>query len=46
MELERKKKLYGLWKQGQASQGDYRAVMRICKEKMQKAKAQVECCVR
>ncbi|GAB0209633.1 mitochondrial enolase superfamily member 1 [Grus japonensis] len=42
VELKRKKKLYDLWKQGQASQEDYRAVVRICREKTRKAKAQLE----
>ncbi|KAK4822413.1 hypothetical protein QYF61_015160 [Mycteria americana] len=42
VELKRKKKLYDLWKQGQASQEDYRAVVRICREKTRKAKAELE----
>jgi len=42
VELKREQKLYDLWKQGQASQEDYRAVVRICREKTQKAKAQPE----
>jgi len=33
VELKRKKKLHDLWKQGQASQEDYRAVVCICREK-------------
>ncbi len=42
MELKRKKELYDLWKQGQALQEDYRAVVRTCKEKTRRAKAQLE----
>ena len=42
MELKRKKKLYDLWKQGQALQEEYRAVVHICREKTRKAKAQLE----
>ena len=42
MELRRKKKLYDLWKQGQTLQEDYRAVVHICREKTQKAEAQLE----
>ena len=33
MELKRKKKLYDLWKQGQASQEDHKAVVCICRQK-------------
>ncbi|KAK4833057.1 hypothetical protein QYF61_027719 [Mycteria americana] len=39
VELKRKKKLYDLWK---ALQEYYRAVVCICREKMRKAKAQLE----
>ena len=42
MELKRKKKLYDLWKQGQASQEAYTAMVRISREKTRKAKAQLE----
>ena len=42
IELKRKKKLYDLWKEGQASQENYRAVVCICREKTGKAKAQLE----
>ncbi|KAK4811148.1 hypothetical protein QYF61_019779 [Mycteria americana] len=38
----RKKKLYDLWKQGQALQEDYRAVVHIRRKKRQKAKAELE----
>ena len=33
VELKRKKKLYGLWKEGQGLQKDYRAVVHIYREK-------------
>ena len=42
MELRRKKKLYDLWKQDQALQEEYRAVVHLCREKILKAKAQLE----
>ena len=42
IELKRKKKLYDLWKEGQASQENYRAVVCISREKTGKAKAQLE----
>ena len=41
VELKRKKKLYDLWKQGQALQEDYRAMVCIYREKTRKAKAQL-----
>ena len=42
LELKRKKKFYDLWKRDQALQEDHRAVVRIFREKTQKAKAQLE----
>ncbi|GAB0207221.1 mitochondrial enolase superfamily member 1 [Grus japonensis] len=42
MELQKKNKLYDLWKRGQTSQEDYIAVVCMCREKTQKAKAQLE----
>lgn len=42
MELKRKRKLYDLWKWGQALQESYRAVVHICREKTQKAEVQSE----
>ncbi|KAK4831434.1 hypothetical protein QYF61_017565 [Mycteria americana] len=42
VELKRKKELYDLWKRGQASQEDYRAMVRICREKTRNAKAQLD----
>jgi len=41
-DLRRKKKLYDPWKQGQASQEEYRAMVCLCREKKQKAKVQLE----
>jgi len=42
MELKRKKELCDLWKRGQASQEEYGAVVPLCREKTQKAKAQLQ----
>lgn len=39
---KRKNKLYDLWRQGQALQEDYRAVVLICRGKTQKAKIQLK----
>lgn len=41
-ELGHKKKIFNLWKQGQASQRDYRAAVCICMEKARKDKAHIE----
>ena len=51
VELKRKKKLYDLWNQGQASQEDYRAVICICKGEDTKGQNSIrvetgQCCVR
>jgi len=40
LDLKRKKKLYDLWKRGQALQEDYRAVVHICREETRKTKSQ------
>ncbi|GAB0210066.1 hypothetical protein GRJ2_003472400 [Grus japonensis] len=42
LELRKKRRVYGLWKKGQATQEDYKDVMRLCREKIRKAKAQLE----
>lgn len=42
LELRVKKGLYHLWKKGRVTQEDYKDVMRLYKEKIKKAKAQVE----
>ncbi|KAK4828709.1 LOW QUALITY PROTEIN: hypothetical protein QYF61_000547 [Mycteria americana] len=35
-----KRRVYDLWKKGQATQEDYKDVVRLCREKMRRAKAQ------
>ncbi|KFQ26467.1 hypothetical protein N332_01936, partial [Mesitornis unicolor] len=42
LELRKKKRVYDLWKKGQASQEEYRATVRLCREKIRRAKAQLE----
>ena len=42
LELKSKRKVYGLWKSGQATYDDYRYVVKLCREKIRKAKAQLE----
>lgn len=42
LELGQKKKINDLYKRGLASQGDYRAVVHICRDKTRKVKAQLE----
>ncbi|KAK4830258.1 hypothetical protein QYF61_009351 [Mycteria americana] len=37
-----KKRVYDLWKKGQATQEDYKDVVRLCREKIRRAKAQLE----
>ena len=39
LELRQKRKVYGLWKQGQAAQEDYRDAVCHCREKISVAKA-------
>ncbi|KAK4807098.1 hypothetical protein QYF61_018447 [Mycteria americana] len=34
--------VYDLWKKGQASQEDYKGVARLCREKIRRAKAELE----
>eukprot|EP00076_Gallus_gallus_P037701 XP_025003239.1 uncharacterized protein LOC112531714 [Gallus gallus] len=41
-ELKNKRKVYGLWKSGQATYDDYRYVVKLCREKVRKAEAQLE----
>ena len=38
LELQEKKRVYDLWKKGQATQEDYKDVMRLCREKIRRAK--------
>ncbi|KAF1517439.1 hypothetical protein FQV19_0016785, partial [Eudyptula minor] len=40
--LRKKRRVYRLWKKGQATQGEYRDLVRSCREEMRKAKAQLE----
>ena len=42
LDLKNKRKVYGLWKSGQATYEDYRYVVKLCREKIRKAKAQLE----
>ena len=42
LDLKNKRKVYGLWKSGQATYEDYRYVMKLFREKIRKAKAQLE----
>ncbi|KAF1595969.1 UNVERIFIED_CONTAM: hypothetical protein FQV16_0016447, partial [Eudyptes robustus] len=41
--LRKKRRVYHLWKKGQETQGEYRDLVRSCREEMRKAKAQLEC---
>jgi len=40
--LKRKRKVYGMWKEGQATWEEYMNVVRACREAMRKAKAHLE----
>jgi len=40
--LRKKRRVYQLWKKVQATQEEYRGLVRSCREKMTKAKAQLE----
>ena len=42
LELKNKRKAYGLWKSGQATYEDYRYAVKLCREKIRRAKAQLE----
>ncbi|KAK4807004.1 LOW QUALITY PROTEIN: hypothetical protein QYF61_000333 [Mycteria americana] len=42
LELRKKKRVYDLWKKGQATQEDYKDVVRLCREKIRRAKAQLQ----
>jgi len=42
LELRIKRRVYDLWKKGQATQEDYRDFVRLCREKIRRAKAQLE----
>uniref|UniRef100_A0A8C3LJD3 Reverse transcriptase domain-containing protein n=1 Tax=Chrysolophus pictus TaxID=9089 RepID=A0A8C3LJD3_CHRPC len=42
LRLREKKRIYLLWKKGRATQKEYREVVKMCREKIRKAKAQLE----
>ncbi|KAK4806969.1 hypothetical protein QYF61_027336 [Mycteria americana] len=42
LELRKKRRVYNLWKKGQATQEDYKGVARMCREKIRRAKAELE----
>ena len=42
LDLKSQRKVCGLWKSGQATSEDYRYVVKLCREKIRKAKAQLE----
>ena len=42
VEVRQKIKVYGMWKEGQATWEEYRNVVRTCREAMRKAKAHLE----
>ncbi|KAK4825598.1 hypothetical protein QYF61_000687 [Mycteria americana] len=41
-QLREKRRVYDLWKKGQATQEDYKGVARLCREKIKRAKAELE----
>ncbi|KAK4826428.1 LOW QUALITY PROTEIN: hypothetical protein QYF61_008961 [Mycteria americana] len=41
-ELRKKRRVHDLWKKGQATQEDYKDVVRLCREKIRRAKAWLE----
>ena len=42
LRLQEKKRVYLLWKKGRATQKEYKEVVKMCREKIRKAKAQLE----
>jgi len=40
--LRKKRRVYHLWKKGQATPEEYRGLIRLCREEIRKAKAQLE----
>ncbi|KAK4830415.1 hypothetical protein QYF61_010946 [Mycteria americana] len=42
LELRKKRRVYDLWKKGQATQEDYKGVARLCRKKIRRAKAELE----
>jgi len=39
LRLRKKKRVYVLWRKGQATWGDYKEVAKVCREEVRKAKA-------
>ena len=42
LRLQEKKRIYLLWKKGWATRKEYKEVVKMCREKIRKAKAQLE----
>ncbi|KAK4826490.1 hypothetical protein QYF61_009563 [Mycteria americana] len=42
LELRKKRRVYDLWKKGQATQENHKDVVRLCREKIRSTKAQLE----
>src|SRR5699024_8753945 len=42
LRLQEKKRIYLLWKKGRANRKEYKEVVKMCREKIRKAKAQLE----
>ncbi|KFQ28363.1 hypothetical protein N332_04074, partial [Mesitornis unicolor] len=42
LKLRKKKRVYNLWKKREATQKDYKVAMRLCREKIRRAKVQLE----
>ncbi|XP_071892066.1 uncharacterized protein [Anas platyrhynchos] len=42
LEIRRKKRVYNLWKSGQATREDYKDFVRLCRDKIRKARAHLE----
>ncbi|KAK4815212.1 hypothetical protein QYF61_022490 [Mycteria americana] len=42
LELRKKRRVYDLWKKGRATQEDYKGVARLCRERIRRAKAELE----
>ena len=42
LELKSKRKVYGLCKSGQVAYDDYRHIVKLCRKKIRKGKAQLE----
>ena len=38
LDLKNKRKVYGLWKSGQATYDDYRYIVKLCREKIEEPK--------